>query len=121
MLQFIYSNTTEFTTEFTHSWYGRRNRPLGRNNYINLLRIGHMYNFEKLVNACVLQLAKDLDTHNIFDSLELAERFGAEHLEDAATTFIAGNLKTLINEPKFAEIVKPSSDLLFAILQKKVE
>jgi hypothetical protein len=80
-----------------------------------------MYNLEKLVKDCVLVLADRLNTQNIFDMLELAEQFGAEHLKDAATTFIAVNLKTLMNKPQFAEKVKPSADLLFAILQKTVK
>jgi hypothetical protein len=109
MLHFIYTGELDNSCFFT------------RKNYYDLLRIAHMYNLAKLVKVCVLHLAKYLDEQNIFDTLELAEQFGAEHLKDAAITFIAGNLKTLINKAKFSEIIKPSADLLFAILQKSVK
>jgi hypothetical protein len=88
--------------------------------YVDLLRIGHKYNIQRLVNDCERALALRLDKQNIFDMLELAERFGVEHLKDATTTFIAEHLKSLINLPKFAEIIKPSADLLFDILRKTV-
>ncbi len=89
--------------------------------YVDLLRVGHKYNIQRLVHDCERELANCLDKQNIFVILELAERFGVEHLKDAATTFIARNLKTLINEPKFSETVKPSADLLFDILRKTVK
>jgi hypothetical protein len=115
MLEFIY------TGELRHFWDITTNRSFNqvrRNFYIDLLRIGHMYNIEKLVNACALELAQNLELENIFVTLELAEQFKANHLRDAATTFIAGNLRYLIDRQEFAEIVKPSADLLFAILKK---
>jgi hypothetical protein len=109
MLEFIY------TGEHRHFW---NISTIRQNFYIDLLRIGHMYNIEKLVNACALKLAEKLDRHNIFVMLELAEKFKAGPLRDASTTFIAENLISLINYPKFDEIVRPSANLLFAILKK---
>ena len=105
MLHYVYAD--KLTTCSTHD-------------YVDLLRIGHKYNIQRLVNDCERALALRLDKQNIFDMLELAERFGVEHLMDAATTFIAEHLKSLINLPKFAEIIKPSADLLFDILRKTV-
>jgi hypothetical protein len=118
MLEFIY------TGELSHFWditTNSRNNQLRRDFYIDLLRIGHMYNIEKLVNACAFELAEKLDWLNIFVMLELAEKFNAGPLRDAAIPFIAENLKTLIDRQEFAKIVRPSADLLFAILRKTVK
>jgi hypothetical protein len=108
--------------EFIYTGEHRRNiSPIRQNFYIDLLHIGHMYNIEKLVNACALKLAENLERYNIFVMLELAEKFKAGPLRDASTTFIAENLKTLIDRQEFAKIVRPSADLLFAILRKTVK
>jgi hypothetical protein len=119
MLQFIYTGELGPFCDITTN---RKCNHLRRDFYSDLLRIGHMYNIEKLVNACAFKLAINLDRENIFVSLELAEEFGAKPLRDAAITFIAENenLKTLIDRQEFAKIVKPSADLLFAILRKTV-
>jgi hypothetical protein len=103
-----------------HYVYTDKLTPWLTQDYVDLLRIGHKYNIQRLVNDCERALALRLDKQNIFDMLNLAERFGVEHLKDATTTFIAEHLKSLIHLPKFAQIIKPSADLLFDILRKTV-
>ncbi len=84
----------------------------------SLLLIADKYQIKSLVQDCEKEMVKWLDMNNAIDFLNVADQTRANHLKDEASSFIAKNLKSLKNSSKWKQVIKPSADLLNAILQK---
>ncbi|CAB1424205.1 unnamed protein product [Pleuronectes platessa] len=90
VMYYIYSNTTELTTE----------------NVLDVLFVADMYLLTGLKRLCGKTLGMTICEDNVLYVLRTAKLFRLSRLEDQCTVFMAKIIERLVEQPEFAEIIK---------------